>query len=242
MEIELEYPKVNTADQPEKWSRIRNKLIIELAPLDLMPHAVNLFLQQIHHGLWDGNELTTNEGHIMTFGYHRAEAHQGFVDKALETVSYQEYSNKYPHVQWTVGYMGRPGGPNFYVNMRDNSVAHGPGGQANNYDLHNEADPCFGKVVDGFDMLNDISAIPVDKDHGNELSYPVVIIRARVLAQHRHDDSFGGGGGGGRGDGDSWGEVAQGHKFEEGEDEIMPLQTDEMPLQTDEIPRNPGRH
>ncbi len=230
----LEYPKVNTADPPDKWPRIRNKLIIELAPLDLMPHSVNLFIQQVHHGLWDGNELITNPGHIMTFGYHRVEAHEGFVDKALENVSYQEYSTKYPHVQWTLGYMGRPGGPDFYINMRDNSIAHGPGGQADNYDLHNEADPCFGKVVEGFDMLNDISNIPVDKDHGNEIQYPVVIIRASVLVQHhRRDDSFGGGGssdrnGGGR-DGGEWEEVAHGHKYEEGEDEVMPLQTDELP-------------
>ena len=63
----------------------------------------------------------------MSFGYHRASAHEGFVDMALETVSYQEYSAKYPHVQWSVGFMGRPSGPDFYINKKDNTIAHGPG-------------------------------------------------------------------------------------------------------------------
>lgn len=229
MEIELEYPKVNTADPPSKWPRIRNKIVIEMAPLDLMPHSVNLFLQQVHHGLWDGNELTTNPDHIMSFGYHRASAHEGFVDRALETVSYQEYSHKYPHVQWTVGFMGRPSGPDFYINKLDNTVAHGPGGQANSEDMHNEADPCFGRVVEGFDVLNEINAIPVDKEHRHELSYPVMIISARVMAQ-RNSNSFGNQGGGGGDRGGAWQGVQHGRKFDEG-DEIMPLPT--------EIPRAP---
>lgn len=228
MEIELEYPKVNTVDPPDTWPRVRSKLIIEMAPIDLMPHSVNVFLQQVHHGLWDGNELIRNVDHIMTFGYRRASAHEGFVDRSLETVSYQEYSAKYPHLQWTVGFMGRPSGPDFYINKLDNSILHGPGGQVGNYDLHNEADPCFGKVVDGFDMLNDINAIPVDKDRGGEFSYPVVIIRARVMARERNDnDVNNGGGGGGSSDGDlRWKEVPQGRLFNNGGvDEIKPMQT-----------------
>eukprot|EP00985_Skeletonema_marinoi_P000132 scaffold37_cov138-Skeletonema_marinoi.AAC.5 len=228
VEIDLEYPKVNTADAPSTWPRTRNKIILEMAPLDLMPHSVNLFLQQVHHGLWDGNELTANPEHIMSFGYHRASAHEGFVDKALETVSFQEYSNKYPHVQWTVGFMGRPSGPDFYINKKDNSVAHGPGGQANFDDMHNEADPCFAKVVEGLDVLNEINDIPVDKQHGYELSYPVKIVSARVMAQRNNnsfDDHQGGAGGGGGG---SYEGVQHGRKFN-GEDKIMPQPIDETP-------------
>ena len=158
-----------------------------------MPHSVNLFLQQVHHRLWDGNEVTGNPAHIMSFGYKRASIHEKFVDKALENVSYQEYSNKYPHEQWTVGFMGRPGGPDFYINKRDNTVIHGPGGQANSRDMHNEADPCFGKVVEGVEILNQINEIPVDSRRGDELTYPVKIISARVMGQRRNEDSFGGG-------------------------------------------------
>lgn len=227
MEIDLEYPIVNNNDPPSTWSRTRNRIIIEMAPLDLMPHSVNLFLQQVHHGLWDGNELTANPAHIMSFGYHRAAAHQGFVDRALETVSYQEYSDKYPHVQWSVGFMGRPSGPDFYINKKDNTIAHGPGGQPNIDDMHNEADPCFGRVVDGVDVLNEIDKIPVDANHGDELSYPVKIISARVLAQ-RNNNSYENQGARAAAGGGSWEGVQHGRKLNDN-DKIMPLPTNEMP-------------
>lgn len=107
-------------------------------------------------------------------------------------------------------------------------MAHGPGGQEDTDDMHNEADPCFGRVVEGVDVLNEIDKIPVDKNHGSELKYPVKIVSARVMAQ-RIGDSFkddqGGGGGGSKGG--SWEGVEHGRKFNEG-DKIMPLPTDEM--------------
>ena len=62
----------------------------------------------------------------------------------MDKVAFQEYSPEYPHVQWTVGLAGRPGGPDFYISKVDNSANHGPGGQSH-HDLHEEADPCFGK-------------------------------------------------------------------------------------------------
>jgi hypothetical protein len=43
--------------------------------------------------------------------------------------------------------MCRPGGPDFYVSIMDNTLNHGPGGQGQ-YGLAAEADPCFAKVVD----------------------------------------------------------------------------------------------
>ena len=50
------------------------------------------------------------------------------------------------------------------MNKLDNTLIHGPGGQANKQDLHNKADPCFGKVVEGFDALEEIELIPTDPD------------------------------------------------------------------------------
>lgn len=135
--------------------------------------------------------------------------------------------------------MGRPSGPDFYINKRDNTVAHGPGGQENTDDMHNEADPCFGRVVEGVDVLNEIDKIPVDKNHGSELKSPVKIVSARVMAQ-RNGDSFkdqgGGGSGGDVGGGSggstgSWEGVEHGRKYDGG-DKIMPL-----PTETEEMPR-----
>jgi len=229
VEIELEYPKVQVTNPDAlTWPRIRNTITIEMAPLDLMPHTVNLFLQQVHHQLWNSCALKSSAQHIFQLGPSYAEEdkpdgkdakdggkgnssdshYDNFHGKGLDKVSYQEYSEQYPHSQWTVGLAGRPGGPDFYINKRDNSMIHGPGGQTNKHDLHNEADPCFGKVVDGLSTLEEIGMIPTDPDRGHEIKYPVVIIDAKVLAPKENPA-------------DGWREIRAGEMLEQ--DEIMPL-------------------
>ena len=67
-------------------------------------------------------------------------------------LSFPEYSPEFPHVENTVGFATRPGGPDFYINTSDNSKPHGPGGQTQ-HALVEEADSCFGKIVRGLDLL-----------------------------------------------------------------------------------------
>ena len=205
---------------------MRNTLTIELAPLDGMPHAVNLFLQQVHHGLWDGCSFANNPHHILQVRpeYNEGEelpeggegkgAHYGqFYAKGLDKVSYQEYNERYFHAQWTVGLAGRPGGPDFYINKIDNKLIHGPGGQTNKDDMHNEVDPCFGRVVvdgegmTGKQILDDIDKIPTNKERGFGIKYPVIIINARVLVQNENPV-------------DGWRVITRGQMFDDG---IMPL-------------------
>lgn len=226
VEITLEYPKVIDPNaDPSTWPRVRNKLHIEMAPLDLMPHAVNFFLQQVHHQLWDGCSFATNAKHIFQLGpsYDAEDKdaadtggdphYDRFHEVGLDKISYQEYSEQYPHGKWTVGMAGRPGGPDFYINKIDNSMIHGPGGQTNRHDLHNEADPCFGKIVmegegGGKRILDEIGLIPTDPGRNFEIKYPVVIIGAKVLAPKENPL-------------DGWREIKSGEKLVQ--DEIMPL-------------------
>ena len=194
VEIQIEYPQVSQDAPPENWPRVRKSLFIEMAPLDIMPHSVNLFLQQVHHELWDGCTLIKNAHHKMEWGptMNSDNARSGgkfnnFLEIGLDKVSYQEYSDQYPHVQWTVGFSGRPGGPNFYINKYDNSLIHGPGGQAHHgHDLHNEADPCFGKIVEGMEVIDDISLIPIDVENEYSPLHAVMITRASILSQNRN--------------------------------------------------------
>lgn len=60
-----------------------------------------------------------------------------------------------------MGFAGRPGGPDFYVSTIDNTINHGPGGQGN-YEDADEADPCFAKVVPGFEHV-------IDRMHNSEV-------------------------------------------------------------------------
>lgn len=188
--MEIEYPLFN--DDGENVGIHRGSIIIEMASLEIMPHSVNLFLQQVHHKLWDGCSFVINAMHILQAGPHAFDDEGEFDanapdlvgkfrDARLDKVSFQEYSPEMPHTQWTVGFAGRPGGPDFYINKIDNSVNHGPGGQEHQ-DLHEEADPCFGKVVEGLDVLNEISRIPADRARDMFLSYPVTFVAATVIS------------------------------------------------------------
>ena len=79
----------------------------------------------------------------------------------------------------TATYIFGPGGPDFYINKIDNTETNGPGGQYYNVH-HEEADPCFGKVVQGAYVIYRISSIPTDIDDGI-LQNPVHILKATIL-------------------------------------------------------------
>eukprot|EP00986_Skeletonema_menzelii_P014757 scaffold10180_cov179-Skeletonema_menzelii.AAC.1 len=194
VDLEVEYPKFDPYrpdENPELWSRVKGTISIEMAPLKLMPIAVNLFLQQVHHKLWEGCNFVINAMHILQAGPHQYKG-QGqyspnafplknkFEKSRLDKMPYQEYSELYPHTKYTVGYAGRPGGPDFYINKVDNSENHGPGGQTH-HDLHEEADPCFGRVVAGFEVMDEINRIPVDREKGSLLVAPVTIVSGKEM-------------------------------------------------------------
>lgn len=195
VDFEVEYPKFDPHrpdDNPEIWTRVKETISIEMAPLKLMPIAINLFLQQVHHRLWEGCSFVINAMHILQAGPHlyrgegkfTANAYQlkgKFEKSRLDVMPYQEYAEEYPHAKYTVGFAGRPGGPDFYINKVDNSENHGPGGQTH-HDLHEEADPCFGRVVAGFEVIDDINRIPVDREKGSLLAASVTIVSGRVIA------------------------------------------------------------
>jgi Cyclophilin type peptidyl-prolyl cis-trans isomerase/CLD len=182
-----------------------------MAPLDVMPHAVHLFLEQVAHGLWDNAWFYLNGPHVLQAGPQveeeaeesylanankeggsnieiaaadeRTLALKPFIDLELDTLAFPEYSDKHPHNKWTLGFTGRPGGPDFYINKMNNTEAHGPGGQ-HQHDLDEYADACFATVVEGFDVLELIfkePTYPDDHDWGWFYEEPVHIVGARVM-------------------------------------------------------------
>eukprot|EP00591_Stephanopyxis_turris_P001257 CAMPEP_0195524750 /NCGR_PEP_ID=MMETSP0794_2-20130614/24785_1 /TAXON_ID=515487 /ORGANISM="Stephanopyxis turris, Strain CCMP 815" /LENGTH=312 /DNA_ID=CAMNT_0040655039 /DNA_START=492 /DNA_END=1430 /DNA_ORIENTATION=+ len=153
--LDLEFPEDKDSQQQ---SRAPTRYItIELAPLHMMPHTIHFFLEQVSHRLWEGCSFLFNTGHIILAGSFSADDPSKdntdrFENAKLSKLAFQEYHDSYPHDQYTIGFAGRPGGKAFYINTRNNTHIHGPGGQKH-HDLEEEADPCFAKVVDGFDTL-----------------------------------------------------------------------------------------
>ena len=100
--------------------------VVELAPVDEVPHAIHLFMEQVEHGLWNGCYFYLNGPHIVQVGPRlseegASEEHERariapFKTRGLDQLSFPDYSDDYPHVTWTLGYTGRPGGIDWYIN------------------------------------------------------------------------------------------------------------------------------
>ena len=85
-------------------------------------------------------------------------------------LAFQEYDASFPHKKLTLGFAGRPGGPEFYISTVDNTRNHGPGSQGSK----TEADSCFAKVVGGADVIERMKNQPGAKGMGfisNQANY-----------------------------------------------------------------------
>jgi cyclophilin family peptidyl-prolyl cis-trans isomerase len=134
-------------------------MVLEMAPLDLMPHSVHMFLEMVSHRLWDNSVFWHHPGvtHVVTattIHYYSGEPrNHHFQQLRLGGVSFAEYTESYPHEHYTVAFAGR--GPDFYINTNNNSKSHAPGTQ-DHHELEDEADPCFAKVVEGKDVVDSL--------------------------------------------------------------------------------------
>lgn len=143
VEIELEFP--GNLSGPTTF-------VIELAPVDLMPHSVFIFLEMVSEGLLDGCSFILNALHVIKAaplpfdGSPAQEKARAFSEKGLESVAFREYSHEYPHGPFTVGFAA-DGTPSFYINTEDNTEIH-------------VGDPCFGKVVSGFEAVKRMENSP----------------------------------------------------------------------------------
>mmetsp|Transcript_2707 Transcript_2707/g.5839 ORF Transcript_2707/g.5839 Transcript_2707/m.5839 type:complete len:809 (+) Transcript_2707:266-2692(+) len=128
------------------------KMVLEMAPLDLMPHSVNMFLDMVHAGLFDGCSFVLVAMQMIKLaplpydGSSASAKVRSFKQRGLETIAFKEYSPDFPHDQYTVAFAA-DGGPSFYINTEDNTEAH-------------VGEPCFAKIVSGFDTLERLSNEP----------------------------------------------------------------------------------
>mmetsp|Transcript_6188 Transcript_6188/g.9133 ORF Transcript_6188/g.9133 Transcript_6188/m.9133 type:complete len:341 (-) Transcript_6188:139-1161(-) len=180
VEFQIEF---NPEEVPEGTA---DKFVIEMAPLDYMPYTVHFFLEQASKGLLDGCSFHRNAGHVVQGGPISNHLSQGrnvrkpFQEADLTSVAFQEYHEKFPHVKYTLGYAGRPGGPDFYVSTIDNTKNHGPGGQGS-YAIKSEADPCFAKVIEGFEAVNRMATVSVQPGSYKRMEHYIAIKSAKIV-------------------------------------------------------------
>jgi len=136
------------------------KIVIETAPFDVNPHNVLVFLEIVDS--WAGGSFFRNAGHVL-----QAKTE---VETPRGHLAFQEYSPEFPHAEYTLGYAGRPGGPQFYISIMDNIQNHGPASQGSK----TEADGCFGRVMKGkevVDRLKNDWGINKKGFHGDDMGF-----------------------------------------------------------------------
>ena len=136
--VDLVFPDVITS---KDGLPANDYIVIELAPIDLIPCSVYNFLEIAR--TWKKGSFHRNANHVLQVQS---------VSDVKRSMPFQEYSKEYPHAKGTTGYAGRPSGPGWYVSILDNTRNHGPGSQQSKNPY--EADSLFGRVVKGFEGQN----------------------------------------------------------------------------------------
>ena len=165
--VKVELDTISASGDAVVFPKVNGVFVIEMAPIDLMPHSVRFFMEQVRHKLWDGTSFSYNPSHIILTRAATPDGNtsplEDFKERDLHSISFQEYSDMYPHLPYTVGLAGLPGGPGWYINKKYNVKSHGPGGQSNfRKEYWGEAEPCFGTVVEGRDVVDRMGKMEVD--------------------------------------------------------------------------------
>ena len=111
MELQVQLPNEDEA----------STVNIELAPLDVMPHSVQTFLDQVHEGLWDGGRFGWRAGHVLMAHSSSADDRAGGASDVTRgategtasaprrqpRMAFPEYDERYPHERYTVSFPSR---------------------------------------------------------------------------------------------------------------------------------------
>jgi cyclophilin family peptidyl-prolyl cis-trans isomerase len=161
-----------------------NVFEIELAPLSEMPHTVFTFLDLVHLQLYDGTSFIAADNSRIEGGSpnhaptpHAVKLHERYAKFGYNRspLGFNEYSPTFPHEAFTIGFAGSPiSGPTLAINLMDNSATRGP-----NDELGRRGDPCFGKIISGFDTLQRIQTAPRAAD-GYRLAMNIEIASVRL--------------------------------------------------------------
>eukprot|EP01038_Epipyxis_sp_PR26KG_P007744 gene7744-10521_t len=130
IEMVIQFPDSMKSDT----SPIEETITFNLGPSNLVPYSIYYFLEVVDN--WKTGAFHRNAGHVL-----QALAR---TKSKMSGLAFQEYHPDWPHAKYTLGYAGRPGGPEFYISTEDNTRNHGPGSQGSK----TEADGCFGKITD----------------------------------------------------------------------------------------------
>mmetsp|Transcript_13364 Transcript_13364/g.20302 ORF Transcript_13364/g.20302 Transcript_13364/m.20302 type:complete len:434 (-) Transcript_13364:409-1710(-) len=158
VEFHVLFPPMEIFDNQE----MSGLFIVEIAPINVMPHSVHVFLELIQSEFYVGKTFNLSFRHIVGLSTHADD------ELKLKGTTFREYNENFPHKMWTVGLMGKGpvSGPSFYVSVVDNTK-------------NNHGDPCIGGIIHGFDTIEMMHSMP-ETDH--KIDSPIMITSTRFVS------------------------------------------------------------
>lgn len=135
---------------------IKKYFTIQTAPNDIAPHAIRTFMEMIDTKSWDDTVFYHQVDHVVMGVPVNVKAERKKTPALEQPTLFSEYNEKYPHEKLTIGF--QRGGPEFYINVDDNTKIHGPGGQEDD-DIMRQGESCFGRIIHGQDIVKDFIAL-----------------------------------------------------------------------------------
>lgn len=169
----MEKDQKKSKDEGTEWKTTPRDFTIELAPISEMPHSVHFFLEMMRMKIWDNTVFVHHEeqDHVITaipIDYNQKQMkHHHLAYLGWKNLGFPEFSPQYSnHEQYTIGFSNL--GPQFYINTLDNAKIHGPGkGQHGEPLLDSDADPCFAKIIEGTNVVDDLVKFGLSKSKTN---------------------------------------------------------------------------
>jgi len=151
-----------------------------MAPFNMLSHATSWFLNLAESGYWTNCGFIRNADHVLQANCNPKTGKDA--NKERFQVLIQEYNQDFPHKKYTFGIAGRPGGPDWYINLRSNIRNHGPGGQGP------EADPCFAELVSGEEAILKMHQGARESTSFQAFVDPVIFRSVRVITEAQEEE------------------------------------------------------
>jgi len=144
------------------FKEVKGSFIVEMAPFEIMPHSIDVFLESVKLMLYDGCAFAIRTDNLVVLlpeGPTGENLLNNFIESgARMSPVFSEYSESYPHKQYSIGFTTHPIGPSVFISMIDNTETLVTKlDESGNRIL---ADPCIGNIIHGIDTIDLINSMP----------------------------------------------------------------------------------
>jgi len=172
------------------FNEVKGAFIVEMAPFEIMPHSIDVFLESVKLMSYDGCAFSLRTDNLVAL-LPEGPTGENLLNKFIESgvrmsPVFSEYTKSYPHKQYSIGFTTYPTGPSFFISTIDNTETF-----VTEFDESGNrlpADPCIGRIIHGIDTVNLINSMP--RSDGWSIADRPFITSAVILSEEDISEYF----------------------------------------------------